>query len=92
MKYILEFIGVTTILYAKFLTHANPYIMGLVYFAMFLITQPYELTGFFSPLSATMTYMLGRTTLQDTLVNIAVQCAALICVVISFKPMADFLM
>jgi hypothetical protein len=90
MKYLVEFAGVIVILYAKFLTHANPYIMGLVYFAVFKIAEGIT-TGYFTPISAVAGYMLGRCGWEDMWYNIGAQVCALVAFVISFKPMAHYI-
>lgn len=90
MKYLVEFAGVIVILYAKFLTHANPYIMGLVYFAVFKIAEGIT-SGYFTPISAIAGYMLGRCSWDEMLYNIGAQLSALGAFLISFRPMSYYI-
>ena len=89
-KYFIEFLGVTTILYAKLLTDADPSIMAIIYFAMFSIAKGIT-TGYFTPISALATWMIGRVPTQDLIYNIIAQGVAAICVTITFLPIKTYM-
>ena len=77
--------GVTTILYAKLLTEADPTIMAIVYFAMFTIAKGIT-TGYFTPAGSVAAWAVGRTETQDFLYNLLAQGLAVIAVAITFIP------
>ena len=89
-KNFIELLGVVTILYAKLLTEAHPVIMGLVYFSIFTIARDIT-TGYFNPLAAVATYLLGRVSLQEMIANIGMQILGMLLVVVSFTPITAFI-
>jgi glycerol uptake facilitator-like aquaporin len=89
-KYFIEFLGVTTILYAKLLTEGDPSVMAIVYFAMFSIAKGIT-TGYFTPIGSLAAWMIGRVPTQEFMYNVAAQFAATICVAISFLPIKTYM-
>lgn len=89
-KYFIEFLGVTTILYAKLLTEAEPSVMAIVYFAMFTIAKGIT-TGYFTPIGSLAAWMIGRVPTQEFMYNVLAQFAATICVAISFLPIKTYI-
>ena len=89
-KYFIEFLGVTTILYAKLLTEADPSIMAIIYFAMFSIAKGIT-TGYFTPIGSLSAWMIGRVPTQEFMYNVLAQFAATICVAISFLPIKTYM-
>jgi len=89
-KYFIEFLGVTTILYAKLLTEADPSIMAIIYFAMFSIAKGIT-TGYFTPIGSLAAWMIGRVPTQEFMYNVLAQFAATICVAISFLPIKTYM-
>ena len=84
-KYLIEFMGVVTILYAKLLTEADPTVMAIVYFAMFSMAKGIT-TGFFTPLGATAAYLVGRAEWRDYMYNFITHILAMIAVSVTFSP------
>lgn len=84
-KYLVEFMGVVVILFAKLLTEGNPAVMAAVYFSVFYMARNIT-TGYFTPLGPTASYLLGRIPLNDFIYNIGVQILAMLAVVITFLP------
>ena len=89
-KYILEFMGVVTILYAKLLTEADPTIMAIVYFSMFSLAKDIT-TGFFTPIGSFAAWMVGRVPTRDFLYNVLAQLAASVAVALTFIPTKVFM-
>jgi len=89
-QYFLEFVGVTTILYAKLLTEADPTIMAIIYFAMFSISKGIT-TGYFTPIGSLAAWMIGRVPNQEFFYNVIAQFAATICVAITFLPIKTYM-
>jgi hypothetical protein len=89
-KYLIEFMGVVTILYAKLLTEADPTVMAIVYFSAFSMAQGIT-TGFFTPLGATAAYLVGRAEWTDYLYNFATHILAMFAVAISFIPVRAYI-
>ena len=89
-KYFIEFLGVTTIIYAKLLTEADPPIMALIYFAMFSIAKGIT-TGYFTPIGSLAAWMIGRVPTQEFMYNVIAQIAATIFVAISFLPAKTYM-
>jgi hypothetical protein len=89
-KYFIEFLGVTTILYAKLLTEADPTIMAIVYFAMFSIAKDIT-TGYFTPIGSLAAWIVGRTANEDFMYNVLSQLIATIFVAISFLPVKTYI-
>ena len=89
-KYFIEFMGVTTIVYAKLLTDGEPFVMAIVYFAMFSIAKGIT-TGYFTPIGALAAWMIGRVPTQEFIYNVLAQTAAAICVAISFLPIKTYM-
>jgi glycerol uptake facilitator-like aquaporin len=84
-KYFIEFMGVTTLIYAKLLTEADPTVMAIVYFALFTIAKGIT-TGFFTPIGSLSAWMIGRVPTEEFLYNVIAQIAASIFVAIAFIP------
>jgi hypothetical protein len=84
-KYLIEFMGVVVILFAKLLTEGNPAVMGIVYFSVFYMAKDIT-TGYFTPLGPTASYLLGRIPFNDFIYNLGVQILAMLAVVITFLP------
>jgi glycerol uptake facilitator-like aquaporin len=84
-KYLLEFMGVVTIIYAKLLTEADPVVMAIVYFAMFTLAKDIT-TGFFTPIGSFAAWMIGRVPTRDFLYNVAAQLLGSVAVAITFIP------
>jgi len=89
-KYFIEFLGVTTIIYAKLLTDGDPSVMAVIYFAMFTIAKGIT-TGYFTPVSALAAWMIGRVPTQEFIYNLIAQVVAAICVAISFLPIKTYM-
>jgi glycerol uptake facilitator-like aquaporin len=83
-KYILEFIGVVTIVFCELYTHGNPLIMGFIYAVALSIAHGVS-TGHFNPLSTTARFILGHLSRQDAMYNLLAQFLAMNAVVITFK-------
>lgn len=84
-KYFIEFMGVTTILYAKLLTEADPVVMAIVYFAMFTLASGIT-TGYFTPAGSLAAWAIGRAETQDFLYNVMAQMLAVLAVSVAFIP------
>jgi glycerol uptake facilitator-like aquaporin len=89
-KYFIEFLGVTTIIYAKLLTEADPSVMAIVYFAMFTIAKGIT-TGFFTPIGSLAAWMIGRVPTEEFIYNVIAQVAGAICVAITFLPIKTYM-
>jgi glycerol uptake facilitator-like aquaporin len=90
-KYFIELLGVTTIIYAKLLTEADPTIMAIVYFAMFSMAKGIT-TGYFTPIGSAAAFMVGRVSRQDFIYNLFAQLAGTILVAITFLPVKAYIM
>ena len=89
-KYVIEFIGVVTIIFAKLLTEADPTIMAMVYFALFSIAKGIT-TGYFTPIGSLAAWMIGRVPTEEFMYNVLTQLIATIFVAITFLPIRTFL-
>ena len=89
-KYLLEFMGVVTIIYAKLLTEADPVVMAVVYFAMFTLAKDIT-TGFFTPIGSLAAWMVGRVPTQDFIYNVIAQIGASIAVAVTFIPVKTYI-
>ena len=89
-QYILEFMGVVTIIYAKLLTEADPVVMAIVYFAMFNLAKGIT-TGFFTPIGSLAAWMIGRVPTQEFIYNVIAQIGASIAVAITFIPVKAYI-
>jgi glycerol uptake facilitator-like aquaporin len=89
-KYFIEFLGVTTIIYAKLLTEGDPTIMALVYFAMFSIARGIT-TGYFTPIGSLAAWIIGRAPNQDFMMNVAAQVLATLFVAVTFLPVKTYM-
>jgi hypothetical protein len=89
-KYFIEFLGVTTIIYAKLLTEADPTIMAIIYFAMFSIAKGIT-TGYFTPIGSLAAWMIGRVPTEEFMYNVISQFLATIFVAISFLPIKTYM-
>lgn len=89
-KYVIEFIGVVTIIFAKLLTEADPTIMAMVYFALFTIAKGIT-TGYFTPIGSLAAWMIGRVPTEEFMYNVLTQLIATIFVAITFLPIRTFL-
>lgn len=85
-KYFIEFLGVLVSVYAHFFTQANPYVMGISYFAIYMIGSSIGADQF-SPLITTTSYFLGRTTTEEALYALASQFLAVAAIIITFQPL-----
>ena len=90
-KYFIELLGVTTIIYAKLLTEADPTIMAIVYFAMFSMAKGIT-TGYFTPIGSAAAFMIGRVSRQDFIYNLLAQLSGTILVAITFLPVKAYIM
>lgn len=90
-KYFIELLGVTTIIYAKLLTEADPTIMAIVYFAMFSMAKGIT-TGYFTPIGSAAAFLVGRVSKQDFIYNLLAQLAGTILVAITFLPVKAYIM
>lgn len=90
-KYFIELLGVTTIIYAKLLTEADPTIMAIVYFAMFSMAKGIT-TGYFTPIGSAAAFLIGRVSKQDFIYNLLAQLAGTILVAITFLPVKAYIM
>jgi hypothetical protein len=89
-QYILEFMGVVTIIYAKLLTEADPVVMAIVYFAMFNLAKGIT-TGFFTPIGSLAAWMIGRVPTQEFMYNVIAQVSAAVAVAITFIPVKAYI-
>jgi glycerol uptake facilitator-like aquaporin len=89
-KYFIEFIGVTTIIYAKLLTEGDPTIMAIVYFAMFSIARGIT-TGYFTPIGSLAAWIIGRTPNVDFMYNVITQFVATLFVAVTFLPIKTYI-
>ena len=89
-KYFIEFLGVTTIIYAKLLTEGDPTIMAIVYFAMFSIARGIT-TGYFTPIGSLAAWMIGRTRNEDFMWNVISQLVATLFVAVTFLPIKTYM-
>lgn len=89
-RYFIEVLGVVTLLYAKLLTHADPAIMGLVYFSMLTIAKGIT-TAYFSPMSAVVSYSMGHMMFDDLWYNVLAHITGTALVIISYQPVHHFL-
>ena len=89
-KYFIEFLGVTTIIYAKLLTEGDPTIMAIVYFAMFSIARGIT-TGYFTPIGSLAAWIIGRTPNRDFMYNVIAQFVATLFVAVTFLPIKTYM-
>jgi hypothetical protein len=89
-KHFIEFLGVLVLVFAHFFTHANPYVMGIVTFSVYMIGHSAG-TDHFSPLSTTVSYFMGHLTATDSLYAIISQYIAVALVIVTFKPLKTFI-
>jgi hypothetical protein len=84
-EYIAEYMGTLVITTAFLLTHGDPVAMGVVYFAVFSMTQQY-LNIFFIPFGSLAFYLLGRILVKEALISAAVQLAGAASATVLFRP------
>lgn len=84
--YFVEAWGMIIITYTKLLTDANPYIMGLTYFACIYMAKNYTKT-YFSPATAIVTLGLGHITLTEFFYYITAQMVGAGLVLVTFLPL-----
>jgi glycerol uptake facilitator-like aquaporin len=89
-QYILEYMGVFLILTAKLITEGDPFILGTVVFAVFIMTRNIT-TGYFSPFIPLINYSLGRTTVTDVTYNLIAQCLGALSAGLLFTPITTFI-
>jgi glycerol uptake facilitator-like aquaporin len=89
-KYILEYMGVFLLLTAKLITDGDPIVIGIVYFAVFMLAKNIT-TGFFSPFIPLVNYTLGRTGIQDVLYNLVAQVLGAVSAGLLFTPLSAFI-
>jgi hypothetical protein len=89
-KYFVEFMGVVVILYAKFMTNADPTIMAIVYFSMFKMAQNIT-TGYFTPLAATTSYLVGRAEKYDFIYNLIAHVLGMLAVSLTVSPIRVYM-
>lgn len=89
-KYLVEYLGTLVIMTAKLLTEAHPIIMGVVYFSVYWMSKGIT-TGFFSPFGPYAAYMLGRSSIEDIGINLAVQFAGATSAILLVKPLKAFI-
>jgi uncharacterized membrane protein len=88
-KYVVEFAGVLILVFTSLLTDRNPAAMGLVTFAVFTIAQKYN--AYFSTLSSTAAYLIGRESSKDALYMAAANWSAVLLVAVAFLPTKAFI-
>jgi len=88
-KYFIEFLGTLVFVFAHVFTYANPYVMGIVTFAIYMIGHSANAI-YFSPLSVTASYFLGRIPITETLYTILSQFIAVALIVVTFQPLKSF--
>jgi len=89
-RYFIEVLGVVTILYAKLLTHADPAVMGIVYFSILTIAKGIT-TAYFSLISAVASYSMGHMPFNDLWYNVLAHIIGTVLVIISYQPVNYFL-
>lgn len=89
-QYILEYMGVFLLLTAKLITQGDPFIIGIVYFAVFMLARNIT-TGYFSPFVPIVNYTLGRTGIEDVTYNLIAQVLGAISAGILFTPITAFI-
>lgn len=89
-KYFIEFLGVTTIIYAKLLTDADPSTMAIIYFAMFSIAKGVT-SGYFTPIGSLAAWMIGRIPTAEFMYNVVAQVLATVFVAITFLPIKTYM-
>ena len=89
-KYFIEFLGALVLIFAHFFTHANPYVMGISTFAVYMIGQSAHATSF-SPLTTTVAYFLGRMTASEATYAIVAQYVAVAMIIVTFQPLKSFI-
>jgi hypothetical protein len=89
-KYFVEFMGVVVILYSKFMTNADPTAMAIVYFSMFSIAKNIT-TGYFTPLAATTSYLVGRAERSDFIYNIIAHVLGMLAVSLTVSPIKVYM-
>ena len=89
-KYFIEYLGVLVIVTAKLLTEADPVVMGILYFSVFMIAGKIT-TGFFTVFGPLSAYMLGRGTSEDIIYNLIAQVSGAISAILLFKPLKAYI-
>jgi glycerol uptake facilitator-like aquaporin len=89
-KYFIEFLGTLVFVFAHVFTYANPYMMSIATFSIYMIGSRSDAI-YFSPLSVTASYFLGRLPLNEALYIILAQFVAVALIVITFKPIDIFM-
>lgn len=89
-KYFVEFWGVVVILYTKMLTHADPPVLGLVYFMCLTMARGIT-TAYFSPMSGAVSYMMGHMPLEDLAYNLIAHALGTLAVAVSYMPIRGML-
>lgn len=89
-KYLVEYMGVLVLIYAKLITEAEPVTMGIVYFSLFTLAGKIT-SGYFTPFGPLAMYMLGRGTVRDIFYNLAAQLAGAVSAILMFKPIKAYI-
>jgi hypothetical protein len=89
-KYFIEFLGTLVFVFAHVFTYANPYMMSIVTFSIYMIGSKVDAI-YFSPLSVTASYYLGRLPLNEALYTVLFQYLAVALVIITFQPLKIFM-
>ena len=79
------------ILYAKFITNADPYVLGFTYFACLLLARGIT-TSYFSPLTAIAAYGIGHMTIDDAFYNIVAHLIGTAIVIVTYIPVHKYIL
>lgn len=80
---LLEFMGTLLICTTLLLTHGNPILVGLAHTTALYIGKG-KVESHFSPFVVLLQYSLGRMTLEDSLLHLVVQSAAVLVLVLAY--------
>jgi hypothetical protein len=89
-KYFIDFLGTLVFLFAHVFTYANPYVMGIVTFAVYMIGSPMDAV-YFSPLPVSVSYFLGKMSTEDAIYAVLSQYVAVVLIILTFKPLKVFM-
>jgi glycerol uptake facilitator-like aquaporin len=89
-QYFVEFTGVLVILFTKFLTEADPALVGLAYFAVLTITRGIT-TGYFNPIVPILSFLMKRMSASEAIHNLAAHCLAAGAFFVTYMPITTFI-
>jgi hypothetical protein len=90
-KYFVEYLGVLIIVTAKLITEADPFVMALIYFSVFMIAGGIT-SGYFTPFGPLAMYILNRGEFKDMMYNLLSQLAGALSAIYLFKPIKSYIM